>query len=87
MRGYGEKFRRPDGVSCRRTKGIWRRGVRASYSHGLMAITREKLVGGLLRRVSVSREKRGNGGEDGADMWVPPVSEIERERDTGSGLS
>jgi hypothetical protein len=76
----GEEFRRPGGVSCGRTKGRWEREARASYSHGLMAITREKLVGGLLRRVSVSREKRGNGGEDGADGWGPPGSEGERGR-------
>jgi hypothetical protein len=31
------------------------------------------------------REKRGNGGGDDADRWVPPVGEGKRERGTGSG--
>jgi hypothetical protein len=30
----GEEFRRPGGVSCRRTKGRWGRSAGASYSHG-----------------------------------------------------
>jgi hypothetical protein len=30
----GEEFRRPSGVSCRRTKGRWARRPRASYRHG-----------------------------------------------------
>jgi hypothetical protein len=34
------------------------------------------------------RGKRGNGGGDDADRWVPPVGEGKRERGgTGSGLS
>jgi hypothetical protein len=43
-----------------------------------MAITREKLVGALLWRVPFSREKRGKGGGDDADMRVPPGSDRER---------
>jgi hypothetical protein len=32
------------------------------------------------------REKRGNGGGDGADRWVPPVGEGKREREYRFGI-
>jgi hypothetical protein len=65
-----------------------RGGCGVLIGRGLMAITREELVGGFTPASSVSREKRGNGGGDDADMRVPPVSLGERERGgTASGLS
>jgi hypothetical protein len=73
----GEEFVQPCGL----VRGEEERGVIGGCGvlkgRGLMSITREKLVGALLRRVSVSREreKRGNGGGDDADTRVPPVSE------------
>jgi hypothetical protein len=46
-----------------------------------MAITRE-ISGGVYsgELPFPVREKRGNGGGDGADRWVPPVGEGKRER-------
>jgi hypothetical protein len=42
----------------------------------LMSITREELVGAFTpASFRFQREKRGNGGGDDADRWVPPVSE------------
>jgi hypothetical protein len=53
---------------------------------GLMSITREELVGAFTpASFRFQREKRGNGGGDDADRWVPPVGEGKRERGTGSG--
>jgi hypothetical protein len=53
----------------------------------LVAITRE-ISGGVYsgELPFPVRVKRGNGGGDGADRWVPPVGEGKRERDTGSGF-
>jgi hypothetical protein len=46
-----------------------------------MSITREELVGAFTpASFRFQREKRGNGGGDDADRWVPPVGEGKRER-------
>jgi hypothetical protein len=46
-----------------------------------MAITREELVEAFTpASFRFQRGKRGNGGGDDADRWVPPVGEGKRER-------
>jgi hypothetical protein len=52
-----------------------------------MAITRE-ISGGVYsgELPFPVREKRGNGGGDGADRWVPPVGEGKRGREYRFGI-
>jgi hypothetical protein len=52
-----------------------------------MAITRE-ISGGVYsgELPFPVREKRGNGGGDDADRWVPPVGEGKREREYRFGI-
>jgi hypothetical protein len=52
-----------------------------------MSITREELVGAFTpASFRFQREKRGNGGGDDADRWVPPVGEGKRERGYRFGI-
>jgi hypothetical protein len=52
-----------------------------------MAITREELVEAFTpASFRFQRGKRGNGGGDDADRWVPPVCEGKRERGYRFGI-
>jgi hypothetical protein len=54
------------------------RESRATYRPGIDGHYSREISGGVTPASSVSREKRGKGGGDDADMRVPPVSEVER---------
>jgi hypothetical protein len=80
-RASDEESRRPGGTIGRgeRGEGRGKRGL-------LIGV---EIDGHYSRRISgaftpasfrFQREKRGNGGGDGADRWVPPVGEGRRER-------
>jgi hypothetical protein len=82
-----EEFRRPGGVISRESRGEARRGgdhlivveIDGHYSRGIS--------GGITpASFRFQRGKRGNGGGDDADRWVPPVSEGKRERGYRFGI-
>jgi hypothetical protein len=56
------------------------RESRATYRSGIDGHYSREISGGVTPASSVSREKRGNGGGDDADMRVPPGSDRERGR-------
>jgi hypothetical protein len=63
--------------------GLYRSGLDGQLVHGDGA--------GVTPASSVSREKRGNGGGDDADRWVPPIGvkrkrKRKKGRERGSGV-
>jgi hypothetical protein len=54
------------------------RESRATYRSGIDGHYSREISGGVTPTSSVSREKRGNGGGDDADMQVPPGRDRER---------
>jgi hypothetical protein len=62
------------------------RESRATYRPGIDGHYSREISGGVTPASSVSREKRGKGGGDDADMRVPPVSEMERGEEYWFGI-
>jgi hypothetical protein len=70
-------------------KEIAERGVSGLYRSGLDGQLVRGDGAGVTPTISVSREKRGNGGGDDADRWVPPIGvkrKRKKGRERGSGV-
>jgi hypothetical protein len=80
MAESGEGFLSDGGIDWGEVKGRkeGERGV--LIGRGFMAITHEKLVGALLRRVPFPERRGSDYREEESDMVVPPVSSEEKEK-------